>query len=196
MAKSKHEIQREERRQQIVSMALELFSRYGFHAVSVSRIAKNCGMSKGLLYNYFESKEALLKFILQDYAQEIYKALDISRDRQLSTEDFRYFVRTVYAMVKANPKYYKLIFSLSFQEEVAADLAAMAAQNLPFTGGMLKSYFERLGYADPESELLYFSSVLKGLLLQVVMVLELPGMSDYIKSYDALVERIINDYSK
>ena len=122
MKKTKKEILREERQQQIVDVALELFSKNGFHAVSVSAIARACGVSKGLMYNYFESKEALLEFILRDYSQEISVHLDYHKNGLLTREDFAYFVRTVYRLVKENPKYYKLILSLSFQESVAHHL--------------------------------------------------------------------------
>ncbi len=195
MKKSRNEIQRQERKQQIVDVALELFSKNGFHGVSVNQIAKTCGISKGLMYNYFESKDALLDFILTDYAKDIYKELDVNQDGRLSKEEFQHFVRTIYTMVKENPKYYKLIFSLSFQENVAANLAAMAAKMVPLNVDLLQEYFRKLGRKDPQGEVLYFASTLKGLLLQVVMVAEFPGMESFLEKYDELKERLIEDYS-
>ncbi len=51
---------RESRRQQIMDAALELFAQEGYSHCSISQLAGHAGISKGLMYNYFESKEALL----------------------------------------------------------------------------------------------------------------------------------------
>ncbi len=48
----------------ILNSALTLFSDQGFHQTSVDQIAQHAGVSKGLTYNYFESKEALLAAIM------------------------------------------------------------------------------------------------------------------------------------
>jgi TetR/AcrR family transcriptional repressor of nem operon len=47
-------------RQRIVDSAWQLFWRRGYHATSVADIAQLAGVPKGSVYNYFESKEALL----------------------------------------------------------------------------------------------------------------------------------------
>ena len=52
---------REEKRSLIMKVALELFAEEGYHNTSISKIASRAGISKGLLYNYFDSKEDLIK---------------------------------------------------------------------------------------------------------------------------------------
>lgn len=51
--------QREKRREEILWAALGLFVRKGYAATKVSDIAEVVGMSAGLMFNYFASKEAL-----------------------------------------------------------------------------------------------------------------------------------------
>src|SRR3569833_4599456 len=46
--------------------ALELFSARGFHAASIADIARRARVSKGLIYNYFASKDELLVAIIRD----------------------------------------------------------------------------------------------------------------------------------
>lgn len=43
----------------IVSRALEVFRRRGYHKTSMADLAQACGLLKGSLYHYFPSKEAL-----------------------------------------------------------------------------------------------------------------------------------------
>ncbi len=49
-----------ERKTQILDAALRVFARKGFHKARMDDIAKKAGLSKGLLYWYFESKDALI----------------------------------------------------------------------------------------------------------------------------------------
>jgi len=51
--------QKEQRREEILSAGLDLFIRKGFTGTTVKDIADRVGMSVGLLFHYFESKEAL-----------------------------------------------------------------------------------------------------------------------------------------
>ena len=55
---------REEKKTLIMDVALEHFANEGYHNTTINHIAKHAGISKGLMYNYFESKEELLAEII------------------------------------------------------------------------------------------------------------------------------------
>lgn len=57
--------QKEKRRQEILQAGLELFIRKGYAATKITDIANQVGMSTGLLFHYFESKENLYKALIQ-----------------------------------------------------------------------------------------------------------------------------------
>lgn len=57
---------RTSRRQYIIHIAGEIFLANGYSATSMSSIAARLGGSKGTLYNYFSSKEALFSAFLQE----------------------------------------------------------------------------------------------------------------------------------
>lgn len=50
----------EERREQILDAALRVFSEKGYNGASIRDIAREVGVTEGLLYHYFESKEQIL----------------------------------------------------------------------------------------------------------------------------------------
>jgi TetR/AcrR family fatty acid metabolism transcriptional regulator len=56
----------EERRRQILEAAVRTFAQKGYHACRVSDIAEQAGVAYGLVYHYFESKEAVLEAIFRD----------------------------------------------------------------------------------------------------------------------------------
>ena len=56
----------EERRRQILEAAVRAFAKKGYHACRVSDIAEEAGVAYGLVYHYFESKEAVLEAIFRE----------------------------------------------------------------------------------------------------------------------------------
>lgn len=56
--------QREKRRQEILLCSLDIFIKRGFAATKIRDIAKELGISTGLLFHYFESKEKLYEELI------------------------------------------------------------------------------------------------------------------------------------
>jgi AcrR family transcriptional regulator len=65
----------EERRGQILRAAVKLFSDEGYYTTTISQIAKEAGVSTGLIYQYFGDKDDILflslKLVLETYEKEI-----------------------------------------------------------------------------------------------------------------------------
>ena len=64
----------DERPDEILSAALEIFSEKGFAATRVEDIARRASLSKGAVYLYFESKEAMLKALVEQSAGQVANA--------------------------------------------------------------------------------------------------------------------------
>ncbi len=58
------------RRQQLLSHAIELFAKRGFAGTRTKDIAAACGVSEGILFHHFATKEDLYRAILQTHADE------------------------------------------------------------------------------------------------------------------------------
>src|SRR5437773_10483955 len=56
----------EERRGAILEAALAVFSDLGYTQATLNDVADRLGVTKGCLYHYFESKERLLLYLIQD----------------------------------------------------------------------------------------------------------------------------------
>ena len=59
-----------DRRQQLLNHAIELFSKRGFAGTRTKDIAAACGVSEGILFRHFATKEDLYRAILQTHADE------------------------------------------------------------------------------------------------------------------------------
>jgi AcrR family transcriptional regulator len=64
-APTQRDLQAENRREQLLDIALQLFSARGVESVSIKDLAKEAGVAQGLIYHYFDSKDDLLAAVLQ-----------------------------------------------------------------------------------------------------------------------------------
>ena len=64
-------LQRDERREQLLARATELFAKHGYEGLSMSQLAREAQISKALLYHYFPSKRRLFEAALQEGATEL-----------------------------------------------------------------------------------------------------------------------------
>lgn len=66
----------DQRRAEILDLAMEAFLRSGYDNVSLNEIISNAGVSKGAFYHWFASKEALITALAERNAQRGYKLVE------------------------------------------------------------------------------------------------------------------------
>ena len=59
-----------ERRRALINAAVEVFFAKGYHGCRVADVAELAGISQGTVYNYVNSKEDLLRMIVEDHLFE------------------------------------------------------------------------------------------------------------------------------
>jgi len=96
----------------IKNTALKLFADNGYHSTSINQIAKNANISKGLIYNYFESKEALLHDIMFRGLKDFTKALVVKDINNIKKQEIIDFIDRSLNLLKTNVDFYRLYFSL------------------------------------------------------------------------------------
>jgi len=94
-------VSKEERKEQIMKTALNLFAKKGFYNTTIADIAREMGMSVGNMYNYFPSKESLAKELLiytsKKFGDEIRKIneMDISSREKIRKIVELYFKKAI-----------------------------------------------------------------------------------------------------
>lgn len=154
---------RESRQLQIMGVALKLFAMEGYGHVSISRLASEAGISKGLMYNYFESKEALLVAIIEHGLTEFLDLFDPDHDGVLTSEELADFIRKIFAAIRQHQEYWILFISMILQpgvRELIKNNPVFAYYNR-FTSSLM-SYFEKKGFEDPVLEMVTLSSMIEG----------------------------------
>ncbi len=86
-------------RRDIMAVAATVFARQGYAATTIADLATANGISRGLLYHYFASKEALLQEMLNAHLDMMLDAARAASSRGVTPEDrFRGTVETIVAI--------------------------------------------------------------------------------------------------
>lgn len=65
---TQRDIQAKKRRKQLLDTALWVFAEHGYDRTSIKDLAEEAGVSQGLIYHYFDSKENLLEEIVSSHS--------------------------------------------------------------------------------------------------------------------------------
>jgi AcrR family transcriptional regulator len=101
----------EDRRNEILDAALEVFSESGLQEASVDDVVERSGLSKGTLYWYFKSKDRLIGALMKRFfAQELGKVRKLQQGPGSVRERLLRYSREVASVVKRMPRALTLEF--------------------------------------------------------------------------------------
>lgn len=68
-----------DRREQILRAAMVCFGKRGFHQTTMHHLSEEADISVGLIYRYFESKEAVIAAMAQEHIKDLQELLERAR---------------------------------------------------------------------------------------------------------------------
>lgn len=107
-----------ERREQLLTVARQVFARRGFHETSMNDVAKDAGVTKPVLYQHFASKRELYRAVLEDVGQRLQTnvieaaALATSPRQQVETGLTAYL-----DFVESDPEGFRVLFTGASRED-------------------------------------------------------------------------------
>ncbi|MFS0725272.1 TetR/AcrR family transcriptional regulator [Paenibacillus sp. 1P07SE] len=120
---------RQERKQQMMKAAIKVFAENGIKMTKISMIAKEAGVSHGLLYHYFDSKEEVLHQSLE-HAMEMSFVQEYI-DRLLSgagTAEEKIRAFTKLAFLESSGDIFRVIQHIDKSDEVLEKTRTMVSQ--------------------------------------------------------------------
>ena len=179
--------QKERRRQEIIYTSLELFVSKGYAATKVTDIAERAGMSTGLLFHYFESKEKLFEEIVR------HGAMRTNYPREMNFSDpldyFEGFLKMLfhYSIEQPHIMYLFVIMGrIGFSESVPSDIKEILnGINQVEQSAEIIAAGQKYGYfreGDPYSLSFAFWSSVQGIMEQLAAFPEMrtkEKMPDY-----------------
>lgn len=133
---------KDQRRQALLSAALNEFFEKGFAATRMDDVAKRAKLSKGTVYLYFESKEAMFIALLESLAEP---KLEMFESVMEQAESFEVAIRTLFEIVPViirtteMPRFLKVLIgdSQMFPDIVALYRDAFIERALKLIAGLL-----------------------------------------------------------
>lgn len=166
MPRSKKQFEeiRKESRLKILDAALLVFAKHGYHSATVDAIAKTACISKGLLYNYFKSKEDVLQELMIGMMESLMSEyMPLKQEGKFSRDDMVNFINAGIDLVLEKPHYWKLYFSVALQPDVMSIVfTKMMELGQPYMIAMVE-YFRGNGIENPEVMMRFFSAVMDGI---------------------------------
>jgi AcrR family transcriptional regulator len=159
---NKFELKRIQSIAHIREAALRLFAENGYEKTTIRLIAQQANMAIGLLYNYYSSKEDLLKDIYRSWQQQLRLTLQPDGDG-LQRNDVESYIRQTIRMVKANRPLWKLIYGIRMQSAIIQQLEAEMKTEQQQVQHQIAAYLVHAGIAFPGLEAKLLFATLDGL---------------------------------
>lgn len=160
---------RTDRRADILEAALHVFAEEGYHAASISKVSKYAGVSKGLMYNYFKSKEDLLHELLHEIMYKEIKIMEFLSEDKFTDDSLVQLIGRTFELLSEDPKHWKLYFVMSLQPEVRQVMMKDNADIIAYFSSKFTQYFQEK-YGDSfESELSYFNTIFSGMKISYIL---------------------------
>jgi AcrR family transcriptional regulator len=172
----------ESARERILLSAMELFANRGFGNTSVRAIAKCAGVSQGLMYIYFKSKDDLLKAIFERGMRDVRASWQLDDGTATPYEKIESLLRKSFAILKEHATFWRLIHALRMQPEVLETLALELGQLSDLIQEHLTALCREAGLERPEIEAKVLFAFIDGVAQQLVMAPDGYPIEDVIES--------------
>ena len=120
--------QKEARKRQIIQATLDMFVERGYYGTKTSQISKRAGISEGLLFHYFPTKEMLLEELINIGLEGMRMPMQIEAENGL--DFFSRFTTMLFLHVEKNPFIAKMFVFMGHvvqAEEIPERLRKLAA---------------------------------------------------------------------
>jgi AcrR family transcriptional regulator len=198
---SRKKMHGEERRRQILRVAIDTFARHGFGGTKTRAIADAAGISEAILFRHFTSKEDLYHAILDSKETEEGTAQRISElqqfaERRDDTGLLRQIASQILVSFREDPAFHRLMLYAGLEGHLLADLFHQRF-GLP-TGNFLRRYVAlrqkegALRKCDPTvAVMFFFGTVVQYSMARYVFGVKKHALSDSVV-IDELVDLVTN----
>ncbi len=165
----------------MVDAALSLFAEQGYDRTSIRQIAERAGVSLGLLYNYYKSKEDLLKDILVKGRQDILTSFE-KPEGLTGFAYLEHYIRTTFQVLEQNKNFWRLYHSLKLQSEVLKALEQEVQAENQLVLLQLTQNLAAAGSTSPSAEAVLMFATIDGIAQHYLMLPNYP-LQDVIIRY-------------
>jgi len=167
--------QNEELRKQSIKKILDsaflLFAKDGYDSTSIARISKEAGVSKGLIYNYFQSKEDLLITLVNNVMNEgDHMISEIITDNPADT--LKNLFEWYFDDLTIRSDHWKLMAELTLKIEKFQFIHDIFTTKMSEYVAFIEGLLTQLNYDNPKDEARLIASMFDGIGMQYLVIRE------------------------
>ena len=162
------------KKQLILETALKLFASNGYNATPISMIAKEAGVSQGLMYNFYSSKAELLREMIRQGAADIAESMKAYSSLDDPREAIRVHVIETIQIIKKKKEFWKLLHAIRLQGGVLQDVEDLFENIVSTVTRIFEKVFRQLGFENPKLEAQLFLTQIDGLVILYLQNQKLP----------------------
>ncbi|NOX65346.1 MAG: TetR/AcrR family transcriptional regulator [Chlorobi bacterium] len=160
---------RERTKQNIIDAALKLFAQRGYYGTSIADIAKEAGVSKGLAYNYFKSKNELAEAIFS----QLYMFFDQYDKLFVEVTDpyelLELMIKGTFKHLRENEEFWKLYTSFALQWEVSDKMKILFEEIERKYLKKMENVFKKIGLKNPKAESYFLGAMFDGISIDYLL---------------------------
>ncbi|MFN8343757.1 MAG: helix-turn-helix domain-containing protein [Spirosomataceae bacterium] len=151
----------------ILETALRLFAQYGFDTTPTSQIAKEAGVSEGLIFRHFTNKEGLMDAILALSDERMGQQTERIMQLNDPLAQIHAVIELPAKLFSEEREFWMLQFSLKWQRKYKNQTYHTSAHQIALINTVTEA-FRKLNYPEPEKEVLLLVMLLDGLSSQLM----------------------------
>ena len=164
-SESQFEAIRERRRKAILDTALRLFAQKGFAETTTEDIAGGVGISKGLIYNYFSSKQEIVERLITESFRDALPTLMGNGTTPDPGQQLEELVHQWIALIRSSPDLLRLVLQLHTSSAFRKLVQRRAGDILETFHAGIILIFRRMGSREPELDARLLGSLFDGISL-------------------------------
>ena len=169
-----------ERKRRILEVALELFANDGYAATSTNKIARESGVSEGLIFRHYGNKQGLLLALVDEAAEKIRKLIAPILDEENPKKVLEMAIEIPFSIPQKNYDFWRLQFKLKWEKDYVDNGKMKPLLN------KLADAFSKLGYSEPQKEAEILNHIIESISVGI--------LRDGKKSQMALKEFLLKKY--
>ena len=139
---------RDDSERRLRDAAQAVFSRVGVERATVRDIAQEAGVAQGLLYNYFSSKDDLVRAVFREGASDVAEAFAAASTEGTPRARLERLIRRSLEIVRDRREFWQLSYMIRYQPATSAVLGATLADWTLEVREQLEGLLREIGHPD------------------------------------------------
>lgn len=157
-------------KKKIFAAALKLFEQQGYFATTIEEITNEAGVSKGLVYNYFASKEELLSTLITDTTDRMQSVAQALVPGASIEETLSNFIERFFYFLQNERQFLKLQLALMLMPELKDVTGNQQRQRARLLLKIVQDWFEQAATSHSKYKARLFLAMLDGIALHYLSI--------------------------